>query len=119
MEHGSQPASLKSALNPHIRMLDNYPLILVLLNCYKLFLKKKKKKLLKKPLHGQPRNGISFSVSPFTPRQALHRVHLHFDKMSLSEKLSQRDVCLRPVLGNVIRNKYIYWVSQKVIEVFP
>ena len=47
------------------------------------------------------------------------KIETHFDKMSLSEKLSQRDVCLRPVLGNVIRNKYIYWVSQKVIEVFP
>ena len=34
--------------------------------------------------------------------------------MRLSEKF-----CLRLVLGNVIRNKYIYWVGQKVIEVFP
>ena len=114
MAHSHQV--LKSALNPHIHMLNKYPLILVLLNCFKWFLLKK---LLKKPLHGQPRNGISFSVSPFTPRHALHRVHLHFDKMSLSEKLSQRNVCLTLVLGNVIRNKYIYWVGQKVIEVFP
>lgn len=60
---------------------------------------------------------LSLSLLSLQDRHCTEYIYI-FDKMSLSEKLSQRDVCLRPVLGNVIRNKYIYWVSQKVIEVF-
>lgn len=84
-EFGSQPTSLKSAWTPKSICLTTTSWHMWV---WIVFFKNG---LLKKLLHSQPRNRISFS--PYTPRHALHLVHLHFGKIILNDKLSQ-SVCV-------------------------